>query len=111
MAWHLVSEHCTFRGSLIGSIGPIKDTEGLKKLGGAAADVVEEGFAASVPLHRMGKKEEIAMGCVFLANTETSAYITGCTIIIDGGAWLHTPTLASREMLQELAEKRQKSKM
>ena len=37
-----------------------------------------------IPLHRMGKPQEVAALCVFLAS-EAAAYITGSTYVIDGG--------------------------
>ncbi|MCF7844559.1 MAG: SDR family oxidoreductase [Kiritimatiellales bacterium] len=39
-----------------------------------------------IPLHRMGKPEEVSGAVVFLASQEAS-YITGATIYVDGG-WL-----------------------
>lgn len=41
-------------------------------------------YEKKVPLKRMGKSEDIAASCVFLAS-EASSYITGQTIIVDGG--------------------------
>ncbi len=37
-----------------------------------------------VPMRRMGKPEEIASVILFLAS-EASSYITGATIMVDGG--------------------------
>ena len=37
-----------------------------------------------IPLHRMGKPEEIGYLAVYLASDE-SAYVTGSTFFIDGG--------------------------
>ena len=41
-------------------------------------------MAASVPLGRIGKPEEIAQAIVFLASSQSS-YITGTSLVIDGG--------------------------
>lgn len=41
-------------------------------------------MAADIPLKRIGKPEEIAAAVVFLAS-EPAAYITGQTIVVDGG--------------------------
>ncbi len=47
-----------------------------------------EGTLARVPLHRMGKPEEVSNLVLFLASDESS-YMTGSTVVIDGG-WLAT---------------------
>ena len=39
-----------------------------------------------IPLHRMGKPEEVSVAVVFLASEEAS-YVTGSTLYVDGG-WL-----------------------
>ena len=41
-------------------------------------------MAASVPLKRLGTVEDIGNAALFLA-TKEAAYITGQTIIVDGG--------------------------
>ncbi|WP_027416661.1 3-oxoacyl-ACP reductase FabG [Aneurinibacillus terranovensis] len=55
-------------------------TEGLENLG---ADYLNS-MAASIPLKRLGSIEDIAYAALFLASKEAS-YITGQTIIVDGG--------------------------
>jgi len=47
---------------------------------------VLEQTLAMIPLHRMGKPEEIANTVLFLSS-EASSYITGSIIVVDGG-WL-----------------------
>lgn len=47
-----------------------------------------EGTLARIPMHRIGKPEEISNAVLFLAS-DRSSYITGSTIIVDGG-WLAT---------------------
>lgn len=60
--------------------GPIAETEGMRRLAGSAADKAK----ASVPLGRFGAIEEIAAAAVFL-RSNAAAYITGTTLVVDGG--------------------------
>ncbi|HVZ00588.1 MAG TPA: 3-oxoacyl-ACP reductase FabG [Dongiaceae bacterium] len=55
-------------------------TEGLKDLG----DDYMKSMAASVPLKRLGEVDDIGHAALFFASKE-AAYITGQTIIVDGG--------------------------
>ena len=43
-----------------------------------------EGWAAEVPIRRMARPEEIAAAVAFLAS-ERGSYITGQTVVVDGG--------------------------
>jgi NAD(P)-dependent dehydrogenase (short-subunit alcohol dehydrogenase family) len=45
-----------------------------------------EGILARIPMHRMGKPEEVSNLVLFLASNNSS-YMTGSTVVIDGG-WL-----------------------
>ena len=55
-------------------------TEGLDELG----EEYQAQMAASIPLRRLGTAEEIGHAALFLA-TDEAAYITGQSIVIDGG--------------------------
>ena len=55
-------------------------TEGLEALG---ADY-QKTMAASIPLKRLGTVEDIGYAALFLASKE-AGYITGQTIVVDGG--------------------------
>ena len=45
-----------------------------------------QSFCRKQPLGRIGRPEEIASAILFLAENEKSAFITGQTLIVDGGA-------------------------
>lgn len=45
---------------------------------------LKQKMLAAIPLHSFGTPEDVAGVCVFLASAE-SAYITGQTIVVDGG--------------------------
>ena len=55
-------------------------TEGLEGLG---EDYLKT-MAASIPLKRLGGVEDIGYAALFFASKE-AAYITGQTVIVDGG--------------------------
>ncbi|HET9311582.1 MAG TPA: SDR family oxidoreductase [Actinomycetota bacterium] len=57
-------------------------TEGLHQYGGP--EIVDE-LAAQVPMRRPGQPEEVAATIAFLASAG-GAYITGSTVLVDGGA-------------------------
>ncbi|MGN2497645.1 SDR family oxidoreductase [Serratia marcescens] len=59
-------------------------TPAMANLGDAQ---VNQAIAASVPLGRLGEPEDIAAAMVFLASP-AAAYITGQTLVVDGGALL-----------------------
>jgi 3-oxoacyl-[acyl-carrier protein] reductase len=81
-------------GILVNNVAPgYTATERLSELSGTralAAGVSEEEilqrWAAEVPLRRLGKPEEIADAIVWLAS-ERASYITGQTILVDGGIY------------------------
>jgi 3-oxoacyl-[acyl-carrier protein] reductase len=55
-------------------------TEGLADLG----EDYEKGMTAAIPMRRLGTVDEIGYAALFLA-TDEAAYITGQTIVVDGG--------------------------
>jgi 3-oxoacyl-[acyl-carrier protein] reductase len=59
-------------------------TPAMANLGGEA---LNQAIAAAVPLGRLGEPEDIAAAMVFLASPAAS-YITGQTLVVDGGALL-----------------------
>lgn len=72
--------------------GNIK-TEGLDRLG---ADYLQK-MSASVPQGRLGTVEDIAYAALFFASDE-AGYITGQTMVIDGGQILPESLMALEEM-------------
>ena len=51
-------------------------------------DVLEKNVIPQIPVNRLGEPEEIARAVVFLASDE-SGFITGSTMTINGGQYLH----------------------
>lgn len=65
--------------------GPIEGTEGIDRL--TPKDVKTENI---IPLQRLGLKKDIGNACLFAASSAAS-YITGTTLIVDGGIVLTAP--------------------
>lgn len=83
--------------------GPIADTPGTTKLApGVDGEDVAEMVSEGVPLGRMGLGFDIGMAAVFLTGSGGS-YITGETLVVDGGEWLFKPPMVPREMVAELS--------
>ncbi len=79
-ALELAQHRITVNGVEPGMIG----TSAAESLGDAG---FQHDLAGGVPLGRLGNPEEIASAMLFLAS-ESASYITGQTIIVDGGAML-----------------------
>ena len=62
--------------------GPIQGTEGMDRL--APTDAHRADVIASVPLQRMGEKEDIARAAAFLGS-DLAGYISGIVMPVDGG--------------------------
>ncbi|MCU1459858.1 MAG: short-chain dehydrogenase/reductase [Actinomycetia bacterium] len=65
--------------------GPIL-TEGLQRAGAKAQQIA----ADAMPLKRVGQPEEVAAAVVWLCS-ESAAFITGTTLVVDGGKLAGTP--------------------
>lgn len=69
------------RGICVNAVAPgFIQTEMTAKL----PQAIQEKMLAQIPLGRFGKPEDVAKVCLFLASREAD-YITGQTVIIDGG--------------------------
>jgi 3-oxoacyl-[acyl-carrier protein] reductase len=68
-------------------------TEGLADMG---EDYMRQ-MEGSIPLGRLGSVDDIGNACLFLA-TEEAAYITGQTIVVDGGQVLPESLMALQAM-------------
>jgi peroxisomal 2,4-dienoyl-CoA reductase len=66
--------------------GPVDDTEGVRRLTTVA---MRQAIAESCPLGRMATIAEVADAALFLCSG-ASAFITGVTLVIDGGLWLRS---------------------
>ncbi|WP_146648266.1 SDR family oxidoreductase [Labilithrix luteola] len=67
--------------------GPVEGTEGMSRL---APPDVESGLKKRVPLGRYGTIDEIAAAVLYLVSP-AGAYVTGSTLLIDGGTSLIGP--------------------
>lgn len=62
-------------------------------MGNLGDDALKRAIGTSVPLGRLGEPEDIAAAMVFLASPAAS-YITGQTLVVDGGALLPETSLS-----------------
>ncbi len=69
--------------------GPIGDTEGMRRL--APGDLSTK-MTSAIPAGRFGAIDEIAAAAVFL-RSPAAAYITGHTLVVDGGHCVATPPM------------------
>jgi peroxisomal 2,4-dienoyl-CoA reductase len=82
--------------------GPIAGTAGMAKLApgeGKMAEVLRE-----IPLGRMGAKRDIANAVVFLVS-DAASFVTGETLVVDGGAWIYRAPVVPRDMVSAAARK------
>jgi len=77
--------------------GPIL-SEGLVHAGPAA----QQAAASAMPLQRIGRPEEVAAAAVFLSSDE-AAFVTGTTVVLDGGELAGVPAFAMQKRLATAA--------
>jgi 2,4-dienoyl-CoA reductase [(3E)-enoyl-CoA-producing], peroxisomal len=63
--------------------GPTEGTEGVRRL---TSDASRASVVAQCPLGRMATIEDVANAALFLCS-DAAAYITGVTLVVDGGLW------------------------
>jgi 2,4-dienoyl-CoA reductase [(3E)-enoyl-CoA-producing], peroxisomal len=66
--------------------GPVEGTEGVKRL---VSDQARKRIEELCPLGRMATIEEVADAATFLCS-DAAQFITGVTLVIDGGLWLRS---------------------
>jgi NAD(P)-dependent dehydrogenase (short-subunit alcohol dehydrogenase family) len=73
------------RGVRVNAVRPGPTDTGIlhKRLPAEVADEMLAGFAAQIPMQRLGKPEEVARAALFLAFDAT--YTTGAELTVDGG--------------------------
>lgn len=71
--------------------GPIEGTEGMDRLKDPSSDSTN--FVEFIPLGRAGLREEIASAVLYLVS-DAAKYITGHTLVVDGGQVLTTPNFS-----------------
>ncbi|XP_026880580.1 peroxisomal 2,4-dienoyl-CoA reductase isoform X1 [Electrophorus electricus] len=86
--------------------GPISGTEGFRRLSGPTVEHME--VFQNIPLQRAGNKTEMAHAVLFLASRAAS-FVTGATLVADGGAWL-TSANDVQHLLGVWSEKKRKDK-
>ena len=70
--------------------GPVADTEGVKRL---LVGETKERVSKATPLGRLGAIDDVSNAALFLCS-EAAAFITGVTLVVDGGLWLTSNRMA-----------------
>ncbi len=66
--------------------GPVDGTEGVRRL---VTGEARRGIDAQCPLGRLATIDEVADAAVFLCS-DAASFVTGVTLVIDGGLWLRS---------------------
>lgn len=59
-----------------------------------------------IPLQRLGTRLDIAQAALFLVS-DAASYVTGHTLVVDGGSWMNHPNSlsSSMELLKAVSSK------
>jgi len=76
--------------------GPVGDTEGVRRLTTAET---RRAIDATCPLGRMATIEEVADAALFLCSP-ASRFITGVTLVVDGGLWLRSGRTLGADLVE-----------
>lgn len=92
--------------SLSGTVGLQRIFSGLQP--NLNEDEALRQFASMIPMQRLGTINDVANVCLFMCLPEAS-YITGTTIVVDGGQWLSSSgyALFSPQIKEAWAQKGQ----
>jgi peroxisomal 2,4-dienoyl-CoA reductase len=66
--------------------GPVEGTEGVKRL---TSEASRAGLQEQCPLGRMATIEEVANAALYLSS-DAASFVTGVTLVVDGGLWLRS---------------------
>ena len=81
--------------------GPIANTPGMTKLApGFESNTMHDLIKEGIPLGRLGESYEIGYAVIYLC---TATFVTGHTLVVDGGEWLYKPPKVPKEMVSKLS--------
>lgn len=89
--------------------GPIANTPGTTKLApGMTGEDVDSMVSEAIPIGRMGQGFDIGLAVIYLSNDVSGGFVTGNTLVVDGGQWLYKEPMIEREMVSEISRRVEK---
>lgn len=86
--------------------GPVAATEGLSRLSGGLEELIGE----TLPAKRAGTVDDVAASVLFLAS-DAAAWITGHTLVVDGGAWVSTCATVPPAIYEQIRDERRRARL